>query len=58
MTILKVVYLYRSDHEREAISVPPTYAVALVACVVLILVMGAFSAPWFDWAMTTAGSLF
>jgi NADH-quinone oxidoreductase subunit N len=58
MTILKVVYLYRSDHEAEAIAVPPTYAVALVACVVVILVMGAFSAPWLNWAMTAAGSLF
>jgi len=58
MTILKVVYLYRSDHEKEAISVPRSYALALVACVVVILVMGTFSAPWFDWAMATAGSLF
>jgi NADH-quinone oxidoreductase subunit N len=58
LTVLKVVYLYRSDHEREAIIVPPAYALALAACVAAILAIGTLSAPWLDWAMASAGSLF
>ena len=58
MTVLKVVYLYRSDHEGERIVVPGSYALALAVCVVAILVIGTFSAPWLEWAMATAGSLF
>jgi NADH-quinone oxidoreductase subunit N len=58
LTVLKVVYLYRSDHEREAIVVPPAYALALAACVAAILAIGTLSAPWLDWAMASAGSLF
>jgi NADH-quinone oxidoreductase subunit N len=58
LTVLKVVYLYRSDHEREAIIVPPAYALALAVCVAAILAIGTLSAPWLDWAMASAGSLF
>jgi NADH-quinone oxidoreductase subunit N len=58
MTILKVVYLYRSDHENEAIKIPAAYAFALALCVAAILVIGTASAPWLDWAMTSVGSLF
>jgi NADH-quinone oxidoreductase subunit N len=58
LTVLKVVYLYRSDHEGEAIAVPRPYALALGVCVAAILVIGTLSAPWFDWALTSARSLF
>jgi hypothetical protein len=53
-----VVYLYRSDHENEAIKIPAAYAFALALCVAAILVIGTASAPWLDWAMTSVGSLF
>ncbi len=58
MTILKVVYLYRSDHEDKPIVVPGASRIALAVCVVAILVIGVFSAPWLGWASRAAGSLF
>ncbi len=58
LTVIKVVYLYRSDHENEKILIPRSYALALAVCVVAILILGTFSAPWLGWAMATAGSLF
>jgi len=57
MTILKVVYLYRSDHDHQPITVPRAYGMALAVCVVAILVIGIFSAPWLAWALRAAGSL-
>jgi NADH-quinone oxidoreductase subunit N len=58
LTVLKVVYLYRSEDDDKPISVPRPYAVALVACTVLILVVGIISAPWLNWSIGAAASLF
>jgi NADH-quinone oxidoreductase subunit N len=58
LTVLKVVYLYRSEDEDKPISVPRPYAVALVACTLLILVVGIISAPWLNWSIGAAASLF
>ena len=58
LTVLKVVYLYRSEHENEKIPTPRAYAVALAACVIGIVVLGTWSTPWIDWATRAAGNLF
>jgi NADH-quinone oxidoreductase subunit N len=58
LTVLKVVYLYRSEDEGKAITVPRTYSLALVVCVAAIFVLGVASAPWLGWALRTAQSLF
>ena len=58
LTVLKVVYLYRSEHENEKIPTPRAYAFALAACVVGILLLGTWSTPWIDWATRAAGNLF
>jgi NADH-quinone oxidoreductase subunit N len=58
LTVLKVVYLYRSEEEDKPIAVPRTYALVLVVCVVAIIAIGVFSAPWLDWSLTSAVSLF
>jgi len=58
LIVLKVVYLYRSDNDNLPIQVPRPYAVALAACTVLILVVGIMSAPWLDWSIGAARSLF
>lgn len=58
LTVLKVVYLYRSEDEDKPIAVPRTSSVALVACVAAIFVLGVASAPWLGWALRTAQSLF
>jgi len=58
LTVLKVVYLYRSEYEDKAIGVPRTYALALGLCVLAIIVVGTLSAPWLAWATQAASSLF
>jgi NADH-quinone oxidoreductase subunit N len=58
LTVLKVVYLYRSEEEDRPIAVPRTYAMALVVCVGAIILIGVLSGPWLDWASTAAQSLF
>ncbi|HET7010596.1 MAG TPA: NADH-quinone oxidoreductase subunit N [Anaerolineales bacterium] len=58
LTVLKVVYLYRSEDESKPISVPRTYALALGVCLAAILAMGIASAPWLERALQAAGSLF
>ncbi len=58
LTVLKVVYLYRSDEEDVSVPVPSSYAFALALCSLAIILIGTLSAPWFDWAVNTAQSLF
>jgi NADH-quinone oxidoreductase subunit N len=58
LTVLKVIYLYRSEDENKPILVPRTYALALVACTLAILVIGIASAPWLERALQSARSLF
>ncbi len=58
LTVLKVVYLYRSENEEVSIPVPRSYALALVVCVIFIVVIGVVSGPWFEWSSISAASLF
>lgn len=58
LTVLKVIYLYRSEEEDQPITVPRSSALAVGACSVAIVVIGSVSAPWLDWALTSARSLF
>jgi len=58
LTVLKVVYLYRSDHEAEKIPVPRTYALALWVCVMGIVLLGTWAGPWIGTATAAAGNLF
>jgi len=58
MTILKVVYLFRSEDEDKPIAIPRSYALVLVICVIAILAIGTLSAPWLDWSINSALSLF
>ncbi|NIS80690.1 MAG: NADH-quinone oxidoreductase subunit NuoN [Anaerolineales bacterium] len=58
LTILKVVYLYRSEEEDKAIAVPFPYALALVFCIVAIVVIGTVSGPWLNVAIEAAKALF
>ncbi len=58
LTVLKVVYLYRSEKDEIAIPVPRPYRVALVVCIAGIVLLGTVSAPWFNWALRAAGNLF
>jgi NADH-quinone oxidoreductase subunit N len=58
LTVLKVVYLYRSPDEAKPIVVPTAQAVALAACVGAILLVGIASGPWLDWGVLAAQGLF
>jgi NADH-quinone oxidoreductase subunit N len=58
LTVLKVVYLYRSDKDTEKVPVPQAYAVALGLCVTGILLLGTWATPWVSWAEAAAGKLF
>ena len=58
LTVLKVVYLYRSDDEDKPISIPRSYAFGLMVCVLAIVLIGSASAPWLEWALNAARGIF
>lgn len=47
LTVMKVMYLYRSEDENKPLPVTPGWKVALVVCLVGVLVLGVILAPWF-----------
>ncbi|MGD8604881.1 MAG: NADH-quinone oxidoreductase subunit N [Anaerolineales bacterium] len=58
LTILKVIYLYRSEDDDVAIPSTTAFNIAMVVCVAAILVIGVFSGPLLDWSLSSAMSLF
>ncbi|MEJ2563847.1 MAG: NADH-quinone oxidoreductase subunit N [Anaerolineales bacterium] len=58
MTILKVVYLYRSEEEHVAIDVPKPFGVTLGLCSLAIVGIGTISGPWLNLAVEAAKALF
>ena len=58
LTVLKVVYLYRSDDEDKPIAIPRPYGVALVVLTLGIVLVGTVFAPWFSWATQAAAAIF
>jgi NADH-quinone oxidoreductase subunit N len=58
LTVLKYVYLYRSDEENKPILLTRPYKVGLVLLVVGILLIGTVFSPWFNWANTAAAAMF
>lgn len=58
LTVLKVIYLYRSDDDDKAIPSQPAFNIVMVVCVAAILVIGVLSGPLLDWSLNSAMSLF
>ena len=58
MTILKVVYLYRSDDEQVSINISRSTAVTLMFCTLAIIGIGTISGPWLNLAVEAAKALF
>lgn len=58
LTVLKVVYLYRSDDENQPLPVSRPYALALGVLTFGIILIGTLFGPWYAWASTAAASLF
>jgi len=58
LTVLKVVYLYRSEDEDKPLPVTLSYATGLIVLVVGIILIGTVLAPWFSVSSTAAAALF
>ena len=58
LTVLKVIYLYRSDDDDKPLPLPRPYAIALVVLVFGIILVGTLFAPWFDLSNTAAAVMF
>ena len=58
LTVLKVVYLYRSEDEAKTISIPSAYVMGLVILCAGIILIGTIMAPWFGFSTSAAASLF
>ncbi|RPI31311.1 MAG: NADH-quinone oxidoreductase subunit N, partial [Chloroflexota bacterium] len=58
LTVLKVVYLYRSENDDKPVPVPRPYALALTILTVGIILAGTVLVPWFDTAVRAAQGLF
>jgi NADH-quinone oxidoreductase subunit N len=58
LTVLKVVYLYRSDDDDKMIPISRPHKIALVVLCVAIILVGTLFAPWYQWSVTAAHALF
>ena len=58
LTILKVVYLYRSDTDNQPAPVPSSLYLALGILVLGVILIGTFFSPWFTWSYTAAAGMF
>jgi NADH-quinone oxidoreductase subunit N len=59
LIVLKVVYLYPAKKDADKpLPTPRPQAVALLVSIVLLLFMGTYFAPWYQWALNSAGALF
>jgi NADH-quinone oxidoreductase subunit N len=58
LTVLKYVYLYRSEDEDKPLPVTRPIMVALIFLSVGIILLGTLLAPWFDLATTAAASVY
>lgn len=58
LTVLKVVYLFRSENDEKPLPVSRPYAVALTVLTLGIIIMGTLIAPFFAWGTTAAAALF
>ena len=58
MTVLKYVYLYRSDDDDKPVPMTRPNKVALVILSLSIILVGTIFAPWYNWAATAAAAVF
>jgi NADH-quinone oxidoreductase subunit N len=58
LTVLKYVYLFRSDDESKPLAISRSYAIALIILVFGIIVMGTIFGPWFNLSTQIASALF
>ncbi len=58
MTVLKYVYLYRSEDEDKPLVISRPYTIALSVLILGIIVLGTLFGPWFNISTQIASSLF
>lgn len=58
LTVLKYVYLYRSDDDDKPAPITRPYKLALIILIVGILLVGTIFTPLFNWASTAARAMF
>ena len=58
LSVLKVVYLYRSEDEEKPLPVSRPYTFALVILVIGIILIGTVLAPWFGFSNTATAAIF
>lgn len=58
LTVLKVIYLFRSDKDEVPIPITVPYRLALAILTISILLLGTLFAPWYDWSMAIASSIY
>ena len=58
LTVLKYVYLFRSDDEDKPLTISRSYAIALSVLVFGIILVGTLFGPWFNLSTKIASSLF
>ena len=58
LTVLKYVYLFRSDDEDKPLTISRSYAIALSVLIFGIILVGTLFGPWFNLSTKIASSLF
>jgi NADH-quinone oxidoreductase subunit N len=58
LTVLKYVYLYRSEDEDKPLPITRSFRMALVVLTFGIILVGTLFAPWFNWASSAAAAIF
>ena len=58
LTVLKYVYLFRSDDESKPLDISRPYSIALTILIIGIILVGTLFGPWFNISTTIASSLF
>ena len=58
LSVLKVVYLYRSEDEDKALPISRSYTFALIVLVFGIILVGTVLAPWFGITNTASAAIF
>jgi NADH-quinone oxidoreductase subunit N len=58
LTVIKVVYLDRSADEEKPLLVTRPWSIALGVCIIGIILLGTFFAPWYNLTQLAAQALF
>jgi NADH-quinone oxidoreductase subunit N len=56
LTVLKVVYLNRTEDDNKVVPISRPWVTAVVICVFGVLLLGTLMAPWYDWSVKAAAA--